>query len=81
VLPPFFILKVPGFGVAAKVKRVWVAAPGQGSVWCGGIIERQADRSAATPWQTFVASAPGAADIQIRAEVGDLINPRQAHWR
>jgi hypothetical protein len=82
VLPPFFILKVPGFGVAAKVKRVWVAAPGQGSVWCGGVIERQAERTAATTWQTFVASAPGAtADIQIRAEVGDLINPRQTQWR
>ena len=24
-LPPFFMLKVPAFGVAAKVKRVWVA--------------------------------------------------------
>ena len=62
VLPPYFILKVPGFGVAAKVKRVWVAAPGQGSVWVGGIIERQ--EKTATAWQNFVASAPGTAEIQ-----------------
>jgi len=64
VLPPYFILRVPAFGVAAKVKRVWVAAPGQGSVWCGGIVERQAEKAAATSWQHFVASAPGAAELQ-----------------
>jgi hypothetical protein len=57
-LPPFFILKVPSFGVAAKVKRVWVATPGPTSVWCGGIIERHADKAAATPWHAFVKTAP-----------------------
>ena len=57
-LPPSFILKVPAFGVAAKVKRVWVATPGPNHVWCGGIIERQADKAAATPWHSFVKSAP-----------------------
>lgn len=66
VLPPYFILKVPAFGVAAKVKRVWVATPTQGSMWCGGIIERAGDRSSGTPWQHFVASAPGGADLQMR---------------
>ena len=33
VLPPYFTLRVPGFGVQAKVKRVWVAMPAQGSMW------------------------------------------------
>ena len=55
-LPPFFTLKVPGFGVAAKVKRVWVAMPGQGSVWCGGILEKQSEKSAIT-WKHFLANA------------------------
>ena len=40
VLPPYFLLKVPGFGVSTKVKRVWVAAPKPGQVWCGGVIEK-----------------------------------------
>lgn len=58
VLPPFFTLRVPGFGVATKVKRVWVAMPGQGSMWCGGVIERPSEKAAAT-WTNFVANAPG----------------------
>ena len=61
-LPPFFTLRVPGFGVAAKVKRVWVAMPAQGSMWCGGIVERQADKNAVA-WNKFVANAPGSGQI------------------
>jgi hypothetical protein len=57
-LPPYFTLRVPGFGVAAKVKRVWVAMPAPGSMWCGGIVDRQVDRHA-TAWHKFVANAPG----------------------
>jgi hypothetical protein len=57
-LPPFFILKVPAFGVAAKVKRVWVATPGTNHLWCGGIIERPAEKTAKMPWTTFVKTAP-----------------------
>jgi hypothetical protein len=57
-LPPYFILKVPSFGVAATVKRVWVATPGPDHIWCGGVIERQAEKSAATPWNAFVQKAP-----------------------
>ena len=65
-LPPFFTLRVPGFGVAAKVKRVWVAMPAQGSVWCGGIVERQDKNLAA--WNKFVTNAPGSGQIvQIQA--------------
>jgi hypothetical protein len=57
-LPPYFILQVPAFGVAARVKRVWVAMPGPGNMWCGGIIERPAAKAKATPWQSFVKTAP-----------------------
>jgi hypothetical protein len=61
-LPPFFTLRVPGFGVAAKVKRVWVAMPAQGSMWCGGIVERQAEKNTAA-WNKFVVNAPGSGQI------------------
>lgn len=62
VLPPYFTLRVPSFGVAAKVKRVWVAMPAQGSMWCGGIVERQAEKNALA-WNKFVANAPGSGEI------------------
>jgi hypothetical protein len=66
-LPPYFTLRVPGFGVAAKVKRVWVAMPAQGSMWCGGIIERQP--ATAKAWNKFVHNVPtgGASITEIRA--------------
>jgi hypothetical protein len=69
-LPPYFTLKVPGFGVAAKVKRVWVAMPAQGSVWCGGIIERPSDKTVAN-WKKFISNAPkmGQQIIETRAIV------------
>ena len=57
-LPPFFQLKVPSFGVIAKVKRVWVAQPGPGHSWCGGIIERPVEKGAKMAWPTFVKTAP-----------------------
>jgi hypothetical protein len=58
VLPPHFTLKVPAYGVAARVKRVWVAMPGPGHIWCGGIIEKPASTKFAMPWHTFVKAAP-----------------------
>lgn len=66
-LPPYFTLRVPGFGVAATVKRVWVAMPAAGSVWCGGIVERKVSTNV-TAWSKFVTNAPGTAQIlEIRA--------------
>jgi len=62
-LPPYFTLRVPSFGVSAKVKRVWVAMPAQGSMWCGGTVERQADKNAVA-WNKFVTNAPGGGSIQ-----------------
>ena len=57
-LPPFFCLKVPAFGVIAKVKRVWVSQPGPSHTACGGIIERAAEKNAKMPWPVFVKTAP-----------------------
>lgn len=70
VLPPVFTLKVPGFGVATKVKRVWVANPGKGSVWCGGILEKPNEKTSAI-WQKFIATAPhgGHQILEMRAIV------------
>ncbi|MFA5910976.1 MAG: hypothetical protein WC815_19540 [Vicinamibacterales bacterium] len=65
-LPPYFTLRVPAFGIATKVKRVWVAAPGQSALWCGGIIERgQATRIEAA-WGRFIETAPTTGEIAIR---------------
>lgn len=56
VLPPYFTLRVPGFGVSTKVKRVWVATPSRGMTWCGGIIEKRTATEAA--WTNFLQNAP-----------------------
>lgn len=64
VLPPYFTLRVPGFGVQAKVKRVWVAAPSRGAVWCGGIVDKQQANSVA--WHKFLENAPGGSLMSIR---------------
>lgn len=58
-LPPYFTLRVPGFGVATRVKRVWVSALGQGALWCGGIIEPDQAAKVEAAWSKLVALAPG----------------------
>ncbi len=64
-LPPYFTLRVPAFGVAAKVKRVWVAAPAAGTIWCGGLIERnQAQNDAA--WARLLEAAPSSGETAMR---------------
>lgn len=65
-LPPYFTLKVNAFGVATRVKRVWVASPGQGSLWCGGIIERGQPAKAERSWNKFIETAPTTGDIAMR---------------
>ena len=56
ILPPYFTLRVPGFGVNTKVKRVWVATPDRGTTWCGGIIEKKT--ATETTWLNFLQNAP-----------------------
>jgi len=72
-LPPYFILKVPAFGVAAKVKRVWVT-PGPSNLWCGGIVERSAEKAAKMPWTAFVKAAPLAGN---KLSTGGLVMLKQ----
>jgi len=61
-LPPYFTLRVPGFGLAIKVKRVWVAMPTNGMMSCGGIVEKNQPK-AKTLWTTFIEAAPSTAVI------------------
>jgi len=55
-LPPYFTLRVPGFGVNTKVKRVWVATPKGGTTWCGGAIDHKPSTTLA--WNKFLGNAP-----------------------
>lgn len=61
-LPPYFTLRVPGFGLAIKVRRVWVAQPASGAMWCGGIVDKPLPKIKTT-WKTFVENAPSTASI------------------
>jgi hypothetical protein len=65
-LPPYFTLRVAAFGVSTRVKRVWVAAPGQGSVWCGGIIERGQPAKSEAAWSRFLETAPTTGEVTVR---------------
>lgn len=64
VLPPYFTLRVAAFGVATRVKRVWVATPGQGSLWCGGIIEQGQPARAEAAWSHFIELAPATGEVR-----------------
>ena len=65
-LPPYFTLRVSAFGISTRVKRVWVAAPGQGSIWCGGIIERGQPAKTEASWLRFIDTAPTTGDLSMR---------------
>ena len=65
-LPPYFTLRVTAYGISTRVKRVWVAAPGQGSLWCGGIIERGQPARTEASWSRFIETAPATGDIAMR---------------
>lgn len=64
-LPPYFTLRVPAFGIATRVKRVWVAAPGKGALWCGGIIERGQPEKAEASWLRFTNTAPTTGEVAL----------------
>lgn len=65
-LPPYFTLRVSAFGIATRVRRVWVATPGQGELWCGGIIERGQPARTEAAWTRFVDTAPTTGDLTER---------------
>jgi hypothetical protein len=57
VLPPYFSLRIPEFGVHVLVKRAWMAPVAAEVSRCGGIIE--GDLAGATrPWSEFAREAP-----------------------
>jgi hypothetical protein len=57
VLPPFFSLRIPSFGVHVLVKRAWMAADSSEVMRCGGTVE--GDLPGATrSWSEFAAEAP-----------------------
>jgi hypothetical protein len=57
VLPPFFNLRVPEFGVHVVVKRAWMAPAGRDLLRCGGTIESDLP-SAKRSWAEFAREAP-----------------------
>jgi len=61
-LPPYFTLRVPGFGLAIKVKRVWVTQPANAAMSCGGIVDKPLPK-VKNAWLTFVEAAPSTARI------------------
>ena len=61
-LPPYFTLRVPGFGLSIKVKRVWVAQPANGAMSCGGIVDKPLPKIKHS-WNTFIEAAPSTAMI------------------
>jgi hypothetical protein len=65
ILPPFFTLRVPGFGVQTKVKRVWVATPARGVMLCGGIVDHKT--AGAGTWVNFLQNAPRGGAMEIHA--------------
>ena len=60
-LPPYFTVRVPMFGVGVTVKRVWVSTPvgvaRAGSLWCGGMLDKNLPRSA-DAWRRMVETTP-----------------------
>jgi hypothetical protein len=57
LLPPFFGLLIPEFGIHVLVKRAWLAPAGPGSMRCGGTIEGDMPGSS-QKWVDFVREAP-----------------------
>jgi hypothetical protein len=57
VLPPYFNLRIPEFGVHVLVKRAWIVPVGVDRMRCGGTVE--GDLNGATrAWAEFAREAP-----------------------
>jgi hypothetical protein len=57
VLPPYFELRVPAFGVHVVVKRAWLVPVGPALVRCGGTVEGDLP-DATRAWSEFAREAP-----------------------
>ena len=57
VLPPFFNLRIPEFGVHVLVKRAWMVPVSPVLMRCGGTVEGDLNGST-RPWADFAREAP-----------------------
>lgn len=57
VLPPFFSLRIPEFGVHVRVRRAWMTPVGPELSRCGGSVEGDLV-DASRPWAEFAREAP-----------------------
>jgi hypothetical protein len=57
VLPPFFNLRIPEFGVHVLVKRAWIVPVGAERMRCGGTVEGDLNGATRT-WAEFAREAP-----------------------
>lgn len=57
VLPPFFQLRIPEFGVHVLVKRAWMAPVAVDATRCGGTVEGDMPGATRT-WTEFAREAP-----------------------
>jgi hypothetical protein len=57
VLPPYFNLRVPEFGVHVLVKRAWIVPVRADLMRCGGSVEGDLNGST-RPWAEFAREAP-----------------------
>ena len=65
VLPPYFELRVPAFGVHVVVKRAWLVPVGPALVRCGGTVEGDLP-DATRPWAEFAREAPAPSALPSR---------------
>lgn len=65
VLPPFFNLRIPEFGVHVLVKRAWMAPAGTEIMRCGGTVEGDLPGHV-RPWSEFAREAPGPVSYVMR---------------
>jgi hypothetical protein len=56
-LPPEFTLRIPEYGVASTVRRVWVRQGAADGLWCGGRVMNAAARATST-WRQLVETTP-----------------------
>lgn len=56
-LPPQFTLRIPEYGVASTVRRVWVKQAAGAGLWCGGRVQNAAARAAGA-WRQLVDTTP-----------------------
>ena len=57
VLPPYFNLRIPDFGVHVLVKRAWIVPVRSDLLRCGGTVEGDLNGST-RPWTEFAKEAP-----------------------